>query len=440
MLNSFKKNILILLFLPLLASCAQPVEIYKDINTPAAAGEFEKAVNIHEEKSKTIYNKNDIILSNLNSGMLNHYASHYEESNKKLSEAETLIFKSYGFSISDAVASSVINDNMNEYTGEDYEDIYINVFKALNFIALDENEKAMVEIRRINRKLSDLRLKYRNEFEKARKDFNSLNVDLSGVDTSKAIAKLEFTDSAFARYISLLLYRADRDIDAANLDFKFMREAFNLQKSLYNFKLPSHLEDDINYPKDKARLNIFAFSGFPPVKEAQDMRLFLGELYVKISLPTLINRPSQVKSIEVQAINKETQKVYSQNLEKLESIENIMVDTFNQKLAVIYVKSIVRSISKSLIANEASKQAGSSSLSLLVQLLMSEMTEHADTRMAHYFPANVHTTGITLEEGVYDIAITYKSGNGSKLYTSKKENVNVKKGYALNLVESTYLN
>ncbi len=440
MLKRFQKTFFILLFLPLLASCAKSPELYKDINTPAAAGDFESAVEVHNTKSKNLYNKNDIILSNLNSGMLSHYASHYEESNKELSQAERLIFNAYGISISDTVASAVVNDNMTEYTGEDYEDIYINVFKALNFIALDNNESAMVEIRRLNTKLSNLRLKYRNEFEKARKEFNSLNVDLSNVDTSKAIAKLEFTDSAFARYISMLLYRADRNMDSANLDFKLLREAFNLQKTLYNFNFPSHLQDDINYPKDKARLNVVSFSGFPPIKKAEEIRTLIGDLYIKISLPVLVRRPSMVASVEMRAVNVTDNKVYTAKLEKLESIENIMIDTFNQKLAVIYVKSIVRSISKAVVTHEAAKKAGGGSLSPLVQLLLSEITEHADTRMANYFPANVYTTGITLDEGIYNISVIYKNKNGSTLYTSKKENIEVYKGYNLNLVESTYLN
>ncbi len=439
MFSKFQKNLFLFCILALLTSCAKDTSLYKDIDVQASKGDFELAVTEHEKKSKKLYNKHDIVLENLNSGMLEHYASQYESSNKKLSLAEELIFNSYGISISDTISSAVVNDTLKTYAGEDYEDIYINAFKALNFIALEQNDSAMVEIRRLNRKLTDLRRKYEAEIIKARKEINNLNLDLSKLDKSKTTPNLEFTESAFARYISMLLYRDERNLDSANIDYKYILDAYRVQKNLYNFTMPSHIEEDINYPKDMARLNVLSFTGFAPTKKAQDLRLTFDELYIKVSLPVLVPRPSAVASIEIRATNKETKKVYIQKLEKLESIENIMLDTFKQKTALIYTKSVARSLSKAMITNQAAKQTGSSLLSPLAQIVLSEITEHADTRIAQYFPASVYSTGLTVEEGMYDIAIIYKNKSGSTLYTSRKANVEVEKGYALNLVESTYL-
>ena len=64
----------------------------------------------------------------------------------------------------------------------------------------------------------------------------------------------------------MLLYRTDGDVDNAAVDLKLLRQAFSLQPEIYNFPVPKNLNEDINIPEEKARLNVIAFSGIAPIK------------------------------------------------------------------------------------------------------------------------------------------------------------------------------
>ncbi len=443
MLSQIKKNLFILILLPFLAACSKPAELFRPIDYNVANGEYNTALEVHTGTLSKLYDKdNDQILLYLDSGMLNRYAANYKDSNEKLETAEDLIFQAYGTSVSDTLASAIVNDNLAEYTGEFYEDIYINAFKALNYIALKDNESAMVEVRRVNTKLSDSRQKYEALLLEANNELQGVEITEDGKDISKSKNDLEFTDSAFARYLSMLLYRDDNKLDSAKLDEKFLYQAFSVQKSLYNFPVPSHIKEDLNYPTDKARLNLVSFAGFAPTKRERPVRIMAGGLYIKFALPAFIPRPSQINSIEVKVTSPgDSAELYPiVKLEQLESIGNIMIDTFKQTQTRIYAKSIIRATAKAGITHGIVSLAGGDSLvSAAAQALIAEATEHADVRVSRYFPGNIYTSGITVDEGVYDIHFIYKNKKGDVLKSFVKENIEVKKGRNLNLVESTYI-
>lgn len=109
---------------------------------------LEAAALVEAEKDNS-YKKRDRVLYYLNLGMLYHFAGMYEKSNKLLTIAEYAIEELFTKSISKAATSLLLNDTVLDYSGEDYEDIYINVFKALNYLSLESFDEAFVEVRRI---------------------------------------------------------------------------------------------------------------------------------------------------------------------------------------------------------------------------------------------------------------------------------------------------
>jgi len=160
-------------------------------------------------------------------GMLYHYCGDYEQSNEFLTEAEHAIEDLYTKSVGKATASLLLNDNALDYFGEDYEDIYLNIFKALNYLHMNKQEDAFVEIRRVNNKLNVLEDKYEeiakqyNESKDKKKEFK--------------IGDNKFHNSALARYLSMLIYQADGKYDDAMIDLAEIKEAFELQPIVYDF-------------------------------------------------------------------------------------------------------------------------------------------------------------------------------------------------------------
>ena len=132
--------------------------------------DYEAALNSLELEKEELYSETDTVLYNLDSGILAHYSKNWTVSNANFSEAEKLIEYYYSKSITQNVASFFSNDTVIDYSGEEYEDIYTNIFMALNYIQLGKTEDAFVEIRRFDNKLKALSVKYADELAYADKE------------------------------------------------------------------------------------------------------------------------------------------------------------------------------------------------------------------------------------------------------------------------------
>ena len=171
--NYLKYSLLPLtLVLATLSSCASmrtQQRQYVESVPLAREGGYSQAARIIEKAKGKDYQEKDRVLYYLDLGMLYHWAGLYEESNRMLDEAEMAIEELFTKSISRALSSGLLNDNALDYSGEDYEDIYLNVFKGLNYLALGNQSAALVEFRRVDIKLTILEDKYKKLIE----DYNS---------------------------------------------------------------------------------------------------------------------------------------------------------------------------------------------------------------------------------------------------------------------------
>jgi len=192
-----------------------------------------------------------------------------------------------------------------------------------------------------------------------------------------------------------------------------------------------------------ARLNIIAFSGKGLIMDEDVGRLIDpdGDFYFKLALPIMKKQMSNIKSIEVIISPVDTVgEVSNVALQKIESIENIAIDTFEQTQALVYLKAIARSTMKSIgssvfesLAEEDSRFA----ILHFASMLSNEFTERADVRSSRYFPANAWVTGVNLKPGKYNVEILYKTKSNGVLYkTATSVSVGLE---SLNLMESICL-
>lgn len=398
-------------------------------------GDYFKVCEELEKYKDRIYSSSGEVLYLLDSGILRHFSGDTELSNKNLSEAEKLIEKYSAVSVMQSIASFASNDNVMDYSGEEFEDIYTNIFMSLNYLKEKNLEDAMVEIRRFDNKLKLMKLKYEKQVESANRN--------DGVSVEKVSVK--FSNSAFARYLSMLLYRTDKDLSNAQVDLKFIKDAFQSQQTIYDFAIPSVIDEEVSVPKEKARLNVIAFYGKSPVKIENVTRVYIPELSIwyKVSLPQMTRRSSCVNAIYVSAKQLSTGKTYTRRLEKIESIENIAVDTFARRLSIIKAKSIARALTRA--AGNAAVDVGADltekdepALSLLftiigfVSKIHTEVAERADTRTSHYIPGNIAVSGLTLDPGEYEVTLHFLSGD--RPVKTLSEQVTLRNG-ALNLME-----
>ncbi len=430
----------------LLASCMTMNDYnYARIDSGLSEGKYDEVINELDAKKTEIYSSRDEVLVLLDAGILCHYAGEYEKSNGFLSQAEQLIEKYRATSITQSISGFLTNDTAKDYSGEDYEDIYSNIFMALNYIALGEYDEAMVEVRRFDNKIRTLKADY----EKIVSNSDAEKKENNGVSIEKV--NVQFADSALARYLSLLLYRNDGDYGNASVDLKFAREDFQTQKDLYDFAFPSSVDREVSVSRNDCHLNILALYGKSPVKKEKATRVYsaAGSVWYKLALPEMNRRKSEITGIKAQAVCLSNGKKYETKLDKIESVENIAVDTFQRNYSVILAHSLMRTITRAVsntVMHEGSRVArkrGNDGAALLFTLFdlagkaYTEAVERADVRCSRYFPASAAVSGITVEdEGEYEVTVSYMHSS-SVLYQFKK-NVTVKKG-TLSLVESACL-
>ncbi len=421
-----------------LLSCVTSSHTRSLVSKYVAESEFEEAIQVIEKNKQNLYSKNDLVLHALDVGLLSHYNRDSKYSSMQLTEAERLMYEYYTKSISQSIASFLLNDTIIDYAGDPYEDIYTNLFMALNYIAQRNIEGAFVEIRRFDNKQKELSLAYSQAIREAKTQISSEN-DFS--DT------IEFHNSALARYVSMLLYRSEGMMDSAEIDYKYIQSAFAVQKTLYDFPMPSSIKEEFSIPQGSARLNVLSFSGIAPEKKEEIIRFATEETYFKFAIPIMYKRSSVVQAIEAQVLSYETGSSSSFRLEKIESIENIALDTFKQKQALLYLKAIARSLTKStttaILDNQAARQKGDIGLIFSVLKIASavsnEVTEKADIRTSRYFPATASVGGLNLEPGTYLVTIRYLDYAGRTVLKEEFPDVKIQPD-TLNLLESVCLN
>ncbi len=424
-----------------LSGCSS-VAHYADIDAAVMRGDYQDGLAKVRAAKDDSYGKNDRVLYYLDEGMIAHYAGEFGESSASLGEAERAIESAYTKSVTLAASSFLVNDNVLEYPGEDYEDLYLNAFNSLNYYRAGDLEGALVEIRRVDNKLKFLSTKYGTAISNAQSAVLEKTSDEIPYDSEEA--RVEFTNSALGRYLSMLFYRGEGKWDDARIDSDQIRLAFANQPRVYAFAPPASLPDELSVPAGKARLNVVSFSGLSPIKTENTTRIQLGSSnWLKISLPVMTQRPSRVARTEVVLDSGE-----SFDLELIEDIGAVATETFRQKAALIYFKTIARSLvktSSSIALKEQSRQTDDSGASLLLGVLSlgtqlyAEASEQADLRLSRYFPSKAYVGGITIDPGACSFSVRYYDGSGDIIREQRFENVDVRAN-RLNLTEAICIN
>ena len=112
---------------------------FSAINYSLYEQNYEGAYNLVEADKKILYGDKGQVLYDLDRGILSHYGKEYLRSNEELSGAEQGIYDLYATSVTQTINSFLLNDTVVDYSGEVYEDIYTNLFMALNYIHLDNH-------------------------------------------------------------------------------------------------------------------------------------------------------------------------------------------------------------------------------------------------------------------------------------------------------------
>ena len=200
-----------------LQGCGPTLTHYPDVEESLRQGDPQKAVKF-VEGAEDSYDEDSYLLYLMDLGMTLHLAGKYEESNRYLEKADELIAEQYTKRLHDEAAAMLLNEGELPYRGDPYEQVMINVIKALNYALMQNLSEALVEARKIDHRL------------------NVLN------DT---VDQDEYREDPFARYLTGVLYEVSGDLNNAFIAYRKAEEGYRLASSWSGVALPDTLKQDL---------------------------------------------------------------------------------------------------------------------------------------------------------------------------------------------------
>ncbi len=207
-------------------------DVRKGLNL-AQQGQYKLAATSLE---KTIDPKgDDRLLYYTELGVIYHLAGDYEKSNRLLETAERIAESLYTKKVSNILVTAMSNPRQGTYQATDFERVFINYYKALNYFLLaaqsqNRSEKkqalegARVESRRLDMILASIehgKGNYKEQADKEKSMFSKLLRifhKLSGEIIDKN--KIVYRNDAFAHYLAGIIYEQHNEFDDARVAYQ----------------------------------------------------------------------------------------------------------------------------------------------------------------------------------------------------------------------------
>lgn len=399
------------------------------------SGDYHRADFIADSlRNHDIYKSKDRVLYALEKGTINYFKGDYKQSIESFSNAEQYIDQLYTKSIKTGIRAFLINDNKLDYNGEVYEDVYLNGFKSLSYLKIDEFESALIEARRIAQKLAEAEQKYSTYAE-----------TIAESDTTEKEIKWQagtsnIHDSPLSHYLAGALYAKAGEEDDARIELNKLKTAIRNHQAMPD----SELAFDSAFTKvqnpNTYNTMLMAFCGSAPSKAAININtdINLDGRGIKIAIPKLVMQPTQVDYIE--AVVNDTSSV---QLQLIEEMDKVARETFEIKKPIIIARATIRGIFKS-VAQEAATDAIEDELGATAANIASffggrarEATEQADLRGWQTMPGKIYTNVLQLSPGEHTISFNYYSSTGNLLYTEARS-VHINRREYLEPIKSIY--
>jgi hypothetical protein len=353
----------------------------------------------------------------LDIGLALSSAGKYEESIKAFRKADKMAeIKDYT-SLATESATLLTSDNIKDYKGEDFENVLINAYLALNYAIIGNTEDALVEARRVNHKLYLM----------------------------KTDGKRNYEYSAFARYLSGILYESEGDPNNAYIDYKevykIRPDLPGLGRDLWRTAWLSHMRDAMEEWDEKFGLTK---ADHDEAKKSAP-KSGLGEIIVVYqngispekrphpnfaSIPKFYPRANPVMSAEVEIArlqpesssgpmtsasdsssasgSAESSSTLAVDWKKvgspvvLDDIEKAAIEALDEKYAGIIARKVAGVVAKEAIGYAVEKKTNSPILGALTKLAL-YASDQADLRSWNLLPHDLQVLRIPVEPGTYRV-------------------------------------
>lgn len=308
----------------------------------------------------------------------------YKASNDVFLKADKLADINDFHSVSNIVGASLGSETMIQYKGESYEKVLINAMLAINYLMLNSPEDALIETRRLNEKLTKMRMDGRKPYE--------LN--------------------PFAKYLSALIWESDRKFDDAYIAFE---EAYKLDPTnpLIKYDLiraAKNARRDETYKKWKSE-----FTGISDDPSWYDKGL--GELVViyqqgwgpekkmapgQYRFPKLYPVSSTTQTLKV-GVSSDSFPLKEQISQTIYDVSQVAITTLNDDYGALVARRVGALASKAVVADQIRQK--NQLMGSLAWIAMN-VSDQADLRQWSSLPASIQMTKFRLKPGTYKLKMT----------------------------------
>jgi uncharacterized protein len=435
--SRLSRGLAVMALLLMLNSCATYYQKHFDFNSEFEKGELSKALETLQQKENLASSKSQFIYF-VNNGLLLSILGKYEESNDYFEKAY-LFGEDYHTNYVNEAIAYFYNPNIIMYRGEDHEHLMLLYFKAINYLKLNDPEKALVECRRLNVRLNQLSDKYSSEKKFQRDAFIHTLMGIiyqSTKDYNNAfIAYRNAVEIYETDYAEMFKVQVPEQLkrDLLNTawwtgfvgefesfktrfgmpDYKAVTPDAELVFFWHNGLAPVKTELNINFVLDHRSGNTVVFTNqnmglsFPFKLKDEKEKSDLSRIEVlRVAYPKYIERDTYFKSASITLDSAE----YS--LELSEDISRIAFYSLRQRMLLEFSKGLLRAGLKK--ATEQSLKKEDDRLGALIGVV-NAMTEKADTRNWQTLPHSIYYARIPLKEGVNKVQFSIDSG-GQPVY------------------------
>lgn len=408
------------------------------------------------ERAEDEYGTSDRVLYGMDRGMTLHLAGQYQDSNVLLERAETEADELYTRHVRTETKAFLVNDTQLPYEGEPYEQVMLNVLKALNYGVVGAWEDALVEARRVDQRLNRL--------------------------ADRAGDKDVYREDPFGRYLTGILYEATGDVNNAFIAYRKAYEGYTSMERWGRVHAPAMLREDLlrttealqftteheeyrqAFPETSwqpaerlrqfAQIVVISYNGSAPRKEdqfidlpisldalrlvlltkgltggsRQDTRVAESLMYglsghvVRVALPRLVPQKTPVAYGQVNVIGAET---YTARTELGQDFSALAAKSLNDRYKQVAMKAVARAAVKYALAEGIGRGArvaasrSDGNLGPLIGLLVGGVahalaigTEESDKRSWRTLPDEIQIARLWVPPGTYEIHVQPMSRHG----------------------------
>ncbi len=419
-----------------LSGCSSYSDSFAPIQRDLAAQKYDAALKDIEKQSGS---KTDRVLYLLNKGMVLRMKRDFAGSNEALEAAKAEMDRLYAASVSQNAMSFLINDSTVSYGGEDYEQVLVHLYMALNYLELGQKGEARVE---------------------------AMQVDLKLREISSKVSGNRYARDAFALYLTGMIYEDLGEYSDAMISYRDAYETYKKYQTGYGTPMPEELKHDLlrmaqreglkdeaaQYSKEfgipiaqakgdqksdpsKEGELVFIFNnGLAPIKRekrssmaAPPPSVMAGGapatpgVFVTIALPYYESRLNNIAGARISAANEQA------STEPVENVDAIARASLDSHMGAIVARSLARAVVKAKVqeavdraGQRRSNDNGGAGVALLGSIFVrvaAVATERADTRSWLTLPAEIQMARLHLPPGQYTIKVELLDAGGQTVAT-----------------------